>query len=507
MTPPSKPLTPGTDPSKKPASDTVATDTEKDDKVSVGDPSPPQTSARSGSMSASDTVAKGTEKDDKVSVGAQSPPQTSAGNGPIRKNQVVGSGEFRSSADVTSGLVSGIVGFGVKRVAVAEVNGLAMFEGDINLGTIEKFKKTSDAAKAINVHSNLTASGRSNVARDVQNATVITGQRYRWPNGQIPYEVDPSIAAVVQQAIDHWTQNTSIRFTLRTAANAHSLPNYVSFEVGDGCYSAVGMQGGSQVISIGLGCGVGQAIHEIGHTVGLWHEQSREDRDQFVHIAWENILPNMEHNFDQHITDGDDVGPYDYDSIMHYPAKAFSSNALDTIVALGGQQIGQRNGLSRSDIAAVMELYPGSAGGGRHLYTSMILELARAIGSQGFRSEGVRFYGWPVPIPGTAPILRLSDATGNQLYTTSVEEAFDAMAKNALTFDSVPCYIFSSAFAGLTPLFRLDNAAQHDSLFTTSVVEAQQATAHGYAGQGVAGYVLSAYVPGSVPVYSLSKVG
>jgi hypothetical protein len=267
------------------------------------------------------------------------------------------------------------------------------------------------------------------------------------------------------------------------------------------------MQGGSQVISIGLGCGVGQAIHEIGHTVGLWHEQSREDRDQFVHIAWENILPNMEHNFDQHITDGDDVGPYDYGSIMHYPAKAFSSNALDTIVALGGQQIGQRDGLSQSDIAAVMELYPGSPGSARHLYTSVIIELARAIGGQGFKSEGVGFYGWPVPIPGTVPILKLSDAAGKQLYTTSVEEAFEAISKNAFTFDSVPCYIFTAPFQGLTPLFRLDNEAQDDSLFTTSVVEAEQATAHGYAGQGVAGHVIGSYVPGSVPVYRLSKVG
>jgi hypothetical protein len=311
----------------------------------------------------------------------------------------------------------------------------------------------------------------------------------------------------VDEAIKHWQERTSIRFVARTPANAASYPNYVSFEVHDGCFSAVGMQGGSQVISIGLGCGTGQAIHEIGHAVGLWHEQSREDRDQFVRIAWENIIPNMEHNFDQHVTDGDDIGPYDYDSVMHYPASAFSSNGLDTIIPLGGQPIGQRNGLSDADVAAVLQLYPGAVGSARHMYTSLILELASAIRNQGYRSEGVGFYGWPVAIAGTVPLYRLSEPQGKQLYTTSQDEVYEAVSKNGFTFESVPCYLFSGPGYGLVPLFRLENEAQKDSLFTTSLLEAQEAAAHGYAGQGVAGHVLTSYVLGTLPVYRLSKSG
>jgi hypothetical protein len=120
------------------------------------------------------------------------------------------------------------------------------------------------------------------------------------------------------------------------------------------------MQGNQQFSRLGPSCTTGNVIHEIGHVIGLWHEQSREDRDKFIKINFVNINPQAIHNFDQHVTDGDDIGPYDYCSIMHYPPSAFPiSPGLVTLVALqpGADCMGQREGLSEGDKVAVNELY------------------------------------------------------------------------------------------------------------------------------------------------------
>ena len=70
------------------------------------------------------------------------------------------------------------------------------------------------------------------------------------------------------------------------------------------------------------------------------------------------IQAGLEHNFDQHITDGDDIGAYDYGSIMHYPRDAFSIDGSDTLTPINpaSAAIGQRTALSAGDVAAANTL-------------------------------------------------------------------------------------------------------------------------------------------------------
>jgi hypothetical protein len=198
----------------------------------------------------------------------------------------------------------------------------------------------------------------------------IAGEQYLWPDRTIAYVIDPALpdADRVTAAIEHWNQHSVIRFVPRTGET-----DYVVVTRQQGCpTSDVGRRGGEQQVCLGDACSVGSIVHELGHTVGLWHEHCRHDRDRFVAIDKTNIKDGCEFNFTidsiaEVPTPTIDIGDYDYGSIMHYPPIAFPiDKTLPNVVPKQplppGVVQGQRDALSPGDLAAVAKLYAGVAG-------------------------------------------------------------------------------------------------------------------------------------------------
>lgn len=143
-----------------------------------------------------------------------------------------------------------------------------------------------------------------------------------WPGGVVPYAINAAVTQVnrdrLRAAMDELESVCNVTFVPRT-----NQANYINVQNGGGNNSFVGMVGGSQTVNL-VSWGTHYIIvHELMHALGVWHEQQRADRDQYVVINFANMQSGYEGNFT--IRQGAvSHGTFDFESVMMYDDCSFS---------------------------------------------------------------------------------------------------------------------------------------------------------------------------------------
>ncbi|XP_054879570.1 hatching enzyme 1.2-like isoform X2 [Poeciliopsis prolifica] len=232
-------------------------------------------------------------------------------------------------------------------------------ENQINedMDVTEIISKANEGIKTPLVHGDIAPS-------KLRNADPTTATGCKWPKTgkyvYIPVYISRSYSTAERNIIINdlvsFHASTCIRFVWRTSTRQR---DFLHFYSGSGCWSNLGRQRGAQFVSLRKnGCMHSFVRHEINHALGFHHEHVRSDRDSFVQVLTQNIIPGNEHNFEKVQTNN--LGtPYDFNSIMHYSKTAFSRNGQPTLLSKANPSLnfGRASSMSVNDIARINRLY------------------------------------------------------------------------------------------------------------------------------------------------------
>lgn len=241
-----------------------------------------------------------------------------------------------------SKMVRFVLGGAEQHMPYEEIDGWVVVGGDMILGRVDEMEPPRAGGHGIHL-----------VAAEVNG----------WPGAVIPYVLTDEYLALhsrkkFEAAVKQLHKQTNLRLVERT-----DQASYIKIRtswLSGGCMSELGYKGRVQSVNLGKGCGSKSThMHEILHAFGLPHEHQRHDRDEYIIVHEDRIKPGKEGNFTKMSAKQFlNPYPYDYESIMHYGARAFSKNGQKTMEvrsppAKQGQQIGLRSGLSKGDLRLI----------------------------------------------------------------------------------------------------------------------------------------------------------
>ncbi|TLV03951.1 M12 family metallopeptidase [Dyadobacter luticola] len=252
----------------------------------------------------------------------------------------------------------------------------------------------------------------------------------RWENGIVYYTIDKSVtnSSVIYSAMALIESTVPVKFVYRS-----NQYNYVTFKLGRGYSSSVGVTGGQQFLTLGLAYSKGGVLHEICHTLGLFHEHTRNDRDQTITVNFANIPASLQPNFLMHNQSGDagfDFDKMDLGSVMMMDSYYCSGNNLPTMTTKSGQTFTiQRDNLSPNDIRCLTAMYSNIFSiAGRNLYAASTLRGSKALLTAGWGStRAVTADPYFFYAAQNGSLLRINPLNGNQKVIATGYNAVQAM--------------------------------------------------------------------------------
>lgn len=236
------------------------------------------------------------------------------------------------------------------------IDGRDIYEGDIILDNVQP----------------VTAAGPGGAKPE---SIGIAYSQYMWPKvggvAHIPYTIDPGNGTTqvdnINAAITAY--NAAFSGVIQFVPHMTGDPNWVNILLDPSDMTGICEANEGDEVSdpefvppqqvTGSGsCTVATILHEFGHVTGVWHEHSRPDRNTYVTVNYGNVIKGSWGNFEQVYDDAQELTPYDYASVMEYPAFSFSRNGGPVIESIPpGIPLSNLVGYSAADIEGIERLY------------------------------------------------------------------------------------------------------------------------------------------------------